>query len=128
MRLLLDTNAFIRMLDGSLPRKIERRVLKPGVELLLSIATPWEIAIKRSLHQAGLTSKLVESKIVEMGFRVLSITLEHTSALYDLPLHHREPFDRIIIVQALIENCPLVSSDRRFPMYAGAGLKVLWDD
>src|SRR5262249_20627569 len=125
MQLLLDTNAFIRMLAGSLPAKVERRVFKPGVDLLLSVVTPWEIAIKRSILKAGLTRNLVESKIDEMGLRLLSIRLEHTSVLYHLPMHHNEPFDRILIAQALTEKCPIVSSDQRFPMYASAGLKVI---
>jgi PIN domain nuclease of toxin-antitoxin system len=128
MQILLDTNAFIRMLDGSLPAKVERRVLKPGVDLILSVVTPWEIALKRSLVHAGLTQQVVESKIGEMDLRVLSITLEHTSALYALPMHHNDPFDRILIAQALTEDCPVVTSDQRFPLYANAGLKVLWND
>jgi PIN domain nuclease of toxin-antitoxin system len=128
MRLLLDTNAFIRMLDGTLPRRVERRVFKPNVDLLISVITPWEIALKRSLQKAGLTRQLVEAKIAEMELRVLSITLEHTNALYDLPPHHNEPFDRMLIAQALTEDCPVVSSDQRFPLYAGDGLKVVWDD
>ena len=127
MQLLLDTNAFIRMLDGTLPPKVERRVLRPGVDLLMSIASPWEIAIKRSLRKSGLTANLVASKIDEMELRLLSITLEHISALDDLPPHHNEPFDRIIIAQALVERCLLVSSDTRFPMYESAGLKLLWE-
>jgi PIN domain nuclease of toxin-antitoxin system len=126
-RFLLDTNAFIRILAGALPPRTERRVFRSGVELLLSIATPWEIAIKRSLWQAGLTSELVEMKIAELGLRLLPITLEHTSALHRLPSHHNEPFDRIIITQALVERCPVISSDQRFPLYANAGLKVVWD-
>ena len=128
MQFLLDTNAFIRMLIGSLPARVERRVFKPGVDLLLSVVTPWEISIKRSLVKAGVTQNVVESKIDEMDLRVLSITLEHTGVFDGLPLHHDDPFDRMLIAQALTENCPLISSDQRFPLYAGTGLKVLWDD
>ena len=127
MRFLLDTNAFICAVNGDLPAKVERRLLKPGVDLLLSIVTPLEIAIKPELHHAGLTSNVVEAKIREMGARLLSITLEHAAMLYDLPPHHREPFDRILIAQALVEKCPIVSSDQRFPMYKSVGLKVLWE-
>jgi PIN domain nuclease of toxin-antitoxin system len=128
MRVLLDTNAFIRAVSGTLPVKIERRLLKPGTEFLISIVTPWEIAAKQELHRMGFTHPVVVSKISEMGARLLPISLEHTAELYQLPLHHKDPFDRIIIAQALVEDCPLVSSDQRFPLYSSTGLKVLWDD
>ena len=126
-QLLLDTNAFIRILNGSLPRKVERLVFKSSSELLLSVATPWEIAIKRSLQKAGFSRSLVMEKIDELGARLLSITIAHANAIYDLPLHHAEPFDRIIIAQALVEQCAVISSDQRFPMYASSGLKVIWE-
>jgi PIN domain nuclease of toxin-antitoxin system len=128
VRILLDTNAFIRALNGTLPSKVERRVLKSSNELLVSITTPWEIAIKQNLHRAGLTSSLVESKITEFGARLLPLTLKHIAELHRLPMHHKEPFDRVLIAQALVEDCLLVSSDARFPLYASSGLKVLWDD
>ena len=128
MRLLLDTNAFIHAVNGSLPSRLERRLLKSTTELLVSIVTPWEIVIKPQLRKAGFTSDLVEAKIAEMGARLLSITVPHTAELYVLPPHHNDPFDRMLIAQALTEDCPIVSGDQRFPLYASAGLKVLWDD
>jgi PIN domain nuclease of toxin-antitoxin system len=128
MRLLLDTNVFIKILEGRLPAKVERRIFKPGAELLLSIVSPWEIAIKRTLHKAGFTAHLVQAKIAELGLQILPVRLEHTARVYSLPLHHNEPFDRMIIAQALVEDCPLVSSDQRFPLYSSTGLKVLWAD
>lgn len=127
MRFLLDTNCFVRAVNGTLPAKVERRLLRPGAELLLSIITPWEIAIKPALRHSGFTHNLVKAKIAEMGARLLPITMEHTALLHDLPPHHTDPFDRMIIAQALVEECPVVSSDQRFPLYKSVGLQLLWD-
>jgi PIN domain nuclease of toxin-antitoxin system len=124
-RSLLDTSAFIRWLDGSLPRHVKRNIEK--TELLVSIVTPWEIAIKPALKEAGLTAGVVARKLDEMGARLLPVTLRHTDVLCALPLHHKDPFDRMIIAQALAEDCMLVSPDQRFPLYGGAGLSVLWE-
>jgi PIN domain nuclease of toxin-antitoxin system len=113
---------------GTLPAKVERRLLRPNMELLMSIVTPWEIAIKSEFKKSGFASNLVEAKIIETGARLLSITLSHTATLYSLPLHHNDSFDRLLIAQALVEKCPVISSNQRFPLYASTGLKVLWDD
>jgi PIN domain nuclease of toxin-antitoxin system len=125
MRVMLDTVAFIKGVQGTLPHRLQRRLQKSTTEILVSIVTPWEIALKPSLHK--LTTELVERALVEMGARLLPITLTHTGILYKLPLHHAEPFDRMIIAQALSEPCPVVSSDRRFPLYETVGSKVVWD-
>jgi PIN domain nuclease of toxin-antitoxin system len=123
--LVLDTNAFIRLLGGKLPLKVERKVLK-SKELILSVASLWEISIKPELSKR-FTASILAEKIVESGVRVLPITLAHTMALYNLPGHHADPFDRIIIVQALLQGCPVVSSDQRFPAYTTSGLHTIWD-
>ncbi|MBV9266656.1 MAG: type II toxin-antitoxin system VapC family toxin [Acidobacteriaceae bacterium] len=125
MALLLDTNAFIRLLGGKLPLKVERKVQK-STELILSVASVWEITMKQELSKR-FTASILAEKIVESGVRVLPITLAHTMALYNLPGHHADPFDRIIIAQALLEGCPVVSSDQRFPAYRTIGLHTIWD-
>lgn len=94
---------------------------------MISIVTPWEIAIKPALREAGLTPGVVAQRLQEIGARLLPITLRHTDVLASLPLHHRDPFDRMIIAQALAENCTLVSPDQRFPLYESSGLHLLWD-
>ena len=127
MQFLLDTNVFIRILNGSLPNVVRRRVLRSQHELLLSILSPWEIALKPALKKSGLTASIVKQGIADVGARILPVTLEHTAALYDLPWHHDDPFDRMIIAQALTEQCAVVSSDQRFPLYEKTGLKVIWD-
>lgn len=129
MKLLLDTNILVYWLIGTLPHKIKRRIEKAS-DLLVSIVTPWEFALKNNPPSGKLrfpTTEETERILEELGARILPITMEHTDIIYTLPLHHEDPFDRMIIAQALAEKCPLVSADGRFPLYRSVGLQVLWD-
>jgi len=125
MKLLLDTNILVRHADGKLPRSIQRLLEKPSAELYVSIITLWEIAMKPALHRFS-TDRVLEH-LERIGARILPVTVAHTRVLYSLPMHHDEPFDRMIIAQALEEQCPVVSSDQRFPLYESVGLQVIWD-
>jgi len=134
MKLLLDTSAFLKWVDGTIPNKIRRHIQRPNIKLLLSIVTPWEIAIKSNSLRNSAARRFqmpsvsqVKESIERLGAQVLPLTFEHAEILYTLPLHHQDPFDRMIIAQALVENCPLVSADERFPLYRSVGLQVLWD-
>ncbi len=127
MTVWLDTNAFLRHMQGALPPRMFRLISKSTTEVLVSMVTPWEIAMKPALRKNGFSGQRVREHLETLGARLLSITLEHTERLYSLPTHHREAFDHVIIAQALVENCPVVSSDQRFPLYVSEGLKVLWD-
>ena len=132
MNLLLDTNAFIYWLYGTLPPRVKRRVERAS-GLFLSVVSPWEIANKSSISgkRAGdlrlPTTREVEQGLKDIGARLLPVTIDHSERLYTLPLHHKDPFDRMIIVQALTEQCAVVTSDERFPLYKSVGLQVLWD-
>ncbi len=126
MKLLLDTNAFLNYLKGKLPRRVLRQINKPQVELLVSVLAPWEIALKPDLSRQMSTAQFHE-RIAAVGARILLVTVDHTEIFRSLPLHHADPFDRILIAQALAEACPVVTSDQRFPLYESVGLKVLWD-
>lgn len=123
---LFDTSAFVRHAEGKLPKRVLRLIEKPTTEILISVATSWELAIKPSL---GFTADRIENHLRQMGARLLPITLDHTRALAQLPIPegHNDPFDRMIIAQALEEQCPVVSSDQRFPLYESVGLQVIWD-
>jgi PIN domain nuclease of toxin-antitoxin system len=123
---LFDTVAFVRHADGKLPRRMEKLIEKSTTEILVSIATFWELAIKPSL---GFTAERVEDHLERLGARLLPITPDHTRILSKLPIPegHTDPFDRMIIAQALEERCPVVSSDQRFPLYESVGLQVIWD-
>ena len=129
MKLLLDTNILVYWLIGTLPHKIKRRIEKAS-DLLVSIVTPWEFALRTNPPGGKLrlpTTEETNRILEELGARILPITMEHTELIYTLPLHHDDPFDRMIIAQALAEKCPVVSADERFPLYQSVGLQVLWD-
>ena len=125
MRLLLDTNAYLRLVAGSrLPARVHRALAKASNEFFFSIVSAWEIAIKPDL---GLSPAAVETGVSEMGGVLLPIRLSHLTALTRLPMYreHRDPFDRLLIAQAVSEDLTMISSDTRFSSYAG--LRVLWD-
>jgi PIN domain nuclease of toxin-antitoxin system len=90
--------------------------------VLLSAAVVWEVEIKRAAGKLK-TPDTIESILTTHGTVPLPITLEHASAVGKLPLHHHDPFDRILVAQAQIENAVLVSADRRLAAY---GVPMLW--
>jgi PIN domain nuclease of toxin-antitoxin system len=125
--ILLDTSAFIRYTQDNLPRSIQRLINKSTTQIIVSVVTPWEIALKPALLKLGISNRAVREGISLLEARLISLTLEHIEKFSHVPSYHPDPFDRMIISQALVENCAVVSSDQRFPLYAREGLKVLWD-
>jgi PIN domain nuclease of toxin-antitoxin system len=128
MNLLLDTNALLRWLAGSiLPKRLTTQIEKAET-LAVSIITPWELAIKLARHPSKkfITGEQFWSGIEQMGARLVHVRREHIELVASLPEHHHDPFDRMIIAQAIVENLTVVSSDERFPRYKPAGLRVLW--
>lgn len=128
MKLLLDTHTF--MWWDSAPSKIPSAALQalenPDNEVLTSLASLWEIQIKTQLGKLTLNielSSLVQQQEIENGIRLLPISLTHILELNQLPHHHRDPFDRIIIAQARIETATIVTRDRAFPQY---DCQILW--
>ncbi|HEX4148304.1 MAG TPA: type II toxin-antitoxin system VapC family toxin, partial [Pirellulales bacterium] len=98
----------------------------PGNEILLSAASIWEMAIKVALRKLSLSqpySTWLAQAISDLGIGVLPITVEYAAAQIDLPLHHRDPFDRMLIAQARVENVPLISGDPVFEQYS---ISRLW--
>ncbi len=121
MRQLLDTHTFIWFVIGSdlINRKVRRQI--EDNDNLLSIASLWEIAIKSSIGKLDLElsiNQLIEEQIIANGIELLNITTEHIAVVADLPLHHRDPFDRLIIAQAKVEQIPIVGMDRIFDSYS----------
>ena len=115
MKLLLDTHTFLWMDHAShkLPERARNLLQNPGNELLLSLASIWEIQIKAQLGKLQLRTGL--AKIVtdqqRNGVTLLPITLPHVLALQHLPIHHKDPFDRLLITQAQSEGASLLSKD-----------------
>ena len=124
MRLLLDTNAFLRWMAGSpLPRSVERVLARRETECLVSIVTGWEIIMKAKL---GVSAADVEAAIGEMGAALLPIKFKHLNELSHLPSYedHRDPFDRMLIAQAMIEGITLLTADAAIARYPGPIKKV----
>lgn len=126
MRLLLDTAALIYAVEAPerLSKKAAAMVRDPENTLELSAVSLVEIAIKSSVGKLRLESETVRRAIEELGVRVLPFTASAAFALFNLPVLHRDPFDRQIISQALLEDIPVLTSDRAFKRYEG--VRVIW--
>ena len=120
MDTLIDTQSFIWFCenDSRLPHSV-RLFIEKSDNLVVSIATFWEITIKTSLGKLTVPEGIsgLMDKVLSKGFTILPIEREHLIVLSTLDLIHRDPFDRIIIAQAIAENMPLVSSDDVFMQY-----------
>ncbi len=129
MKVLLDTNVFLRWTgEESVPRRVERLIMSETNTLLVSIVTPWEIAIKQPRWRDNkLSNARVRTALDLLGARILPILLKHIDVLSSLPEHHADPFDRMLIAQAISEDAVVLSRDERFPLYKTAGLQIRWD-
>ena len=128
MRLLLDTHTFIYFVDHpeAIPPAARAELEDPANDVLLSVVSPWEMQIKVSLGKLRLEKTVVEMVQAELGrnaLRLLPVALEHIAALSQLPSHHRDPFDRLLVAQAMHEGLTLVSSDEAVAQY---GPPILW--
>jgi PIN domain nuclease of toxin-antitoxin system len=123
MRLLLDTHVFIWWADqqDSLSATALSALKDEANELLLSVASVWEMQIKLQLGKLRLSmplKELVESQIETNHLKVLPVELAHVLVLDALPFHHKDPFDRMLIAQSIQEDVTLVSADPEFPAYS----------
>jgi PIN domain nuclease of toxin-antitoxin system len=123
MRLLLDTNALIYSLGSpkKLSLKVRDALTSEDSVVLVSAVSIWEMRIKQALGKLKVTSALLEA-IQEQGFDLLPITPVHADSLKDLPMHHRDPFDRLLVAQALLEKLTVVTTDAVFSKY---GVQVI---
>lgn len=128
MRLLLDTHTLLWLVAGEpqLSTTATHLLVNPANELLLSAATYWEIAIKVSLGKYRLSDPLADfiNEAVRLyGLTIMPTTPQHAEAIVSLPHHHKDPFDRLLIAQAKVEDVALVSCDKAFDAYS---VKRLW--
>jgi PIN domain nuclease of toxin-antitoxin system len=129
MRLLLDTHTFLWFVGGSseLSRKARNLIDDTNNTILLSSGSIWELAIKINLGKLHMTQEpfasFMSDQMTTNGFQLLPITIEHSATLTTLPLHHRDPFDRLLIAQAKTKRIPLISRDEAFGMY---DIECLW--
>lgn len=129
MRLLLDSHTLIWAVDD--PSKVTLTVMvllqNAANELLLSTATIWEIAIKVAKGNLPLSLPYrpwMDKAIADLDLTILPITLDHAERQIGLPFHHRDPFDRLLAAQALIEGVPLASAD---PIFDAYGVNRIWN-
>jgi PIN domain nuclease of toxin-antitoxin system len=128
MRLLLDTHTFLWFVlnDPQLSAAAQNLINDPTNDIIISPASYWEIAIKVVLRKLDLHASyddFMYRGINGNDFEILQIEPRHTSLLTTLPLHHRDPFDRLLIAQAMIETIPIVGIDAAFDAY---GVRRLW--
>ena len=127
MRTLLDTHAFLWGIAGDRRMSQHARDVFIGPsDLSMSIASIWEILIKVQVGKLNLPSPAslyIISKLAENRIESLSINLDHLLAFEGLPMHHSDPFDRILIAQALEEGLPILTADPQFSRYP---VKVIW--
>ncbi len=127
MRVLLDTQAAIVFSQQGIDSlsTATRKVVEDGEnERLFSVVSVTEIAIKANLGKLALTRAEIAMLVSELRLTIIPYTLGHAARLFELPLHHNDPFDRMLIATALAEGVSIVSADREFKRYDG--LSVLW--
>jgi PIN domain nuclease of toxin-antitoxin system len=115
MRLLLDTHTFVWWDNDELPRPVRDRI-RSAEAVYVSAVSAWEIAIKSALGKITARAALATA-LDDYGFDALPITVTHADAVRTLPPHHRDPFDRLLVVQARIEDLTIVSRDPAFRAY-----------
>ena len=128
MRLLLDTHAFLWWVGASrdLSRRARSAIGSGRNECFVSIASGWEIAIKVSLGNLkieGALDRFLPEQLAANGFKPLPIDLKHCARVAALPFHHRDPFDRLLVAQALEEELAIVTVD---PVFTRYGVKRVW--
>ena len=121
-KLLLDTHTFLWFIGGDpqLDRYSRQLIEDPQNQRYLSVVSVWEITIKSSLGRLQVPtppSRLIQDHIWPNAIELLSITSEHLDRLYSLPHHHKDPFDRLMIAQAIEEDMVLITKDHAFAAY-----------
>jgi PIN domain nuclease of toxin-antitoxin system len=125
LRQLLDTHLVLWWMEGDVSKISERALAalgSEGMEPVVSAVTVWEVAIKRSLGKVKARAGML-NEIERAGVELLPVTARHADLVASLPLHHRDPFDRLLVAQATAENIPLVTSDKSLRRY---DIEVIW--
>ena len=124
MRLLIDSNAFLWWSESStkLGNAARQAFTDPANEVSISIAALWEIVIKTSLRKLTVPAD-IETMVLSQGFSILPISFDHLRRIEALARIHKDPFDRMMIAQALAEGIPIATADRRFAAY---GVQIVW--
>lgn len=125
MRLLLDTNVLLWVVAGSARiSRLHGQLLDPQNEVFVSTASLWEVAIKSALGKLDVDVVLLRRTVLDSGYVELPVLGVHTEALVRLPPIHKDPFDRLLVAQAITEPMRLLTSDRVLAEY-GAHVEVI---
>jgi PIN domain nuclease of toxin-antitoxin system len=128
LNLLLDTHVALWAITDSpkLPKKARELIASPKTTIWVSAANLWEIAIKHSLGRGDMpvSSQDAMRYFKESGYRILPVEAEHAIAVEELPRHHQDPFDRILVAQALVEPMRLMTHDPMVSLYSDTIIKV----
>jgi PIN domain nuclease of toxin-antitoxin system len=117
MRLLLDTHVMLWELEGSRPLPAgAREAIAGAAELFFSVVSFAEIGVKAAVGKVDVPPDL-HDHVMRTGVRILGLDPDHGLVVADLPMHHRDPFDRLLIVQARAERLTVLTADRRFAAY-----------
>lgn len=128
MQLLLDTHSFLWFIGGDkrLSAKAKEAIADLENEVFLSVASLWEMAVKINIGKLKLPrpyEELIPEQLMQNEIRVLRAELSHLTQYIALPLHHRDPFDRLLVAQAQVEEMTVVSKDEAFESY---DVDLLW--
>jgi PIN domain nuclease of toxin-antitoxin system len=126
LRLLLDTHALLWVISAPqrLPTMMRQAVQAAENDVYASLASAWEIGIKVGVGKLVFDVASLEEALVRTGIQTLTVGLDHVAKVARLPHHHRDPFDRMLVAQAMCESMTLVSRDRELAKY---GVKLLWE-
>lgn len=123
MRILIDTQIFIwAVIDSENLSAQARRIMLGATKVFVSSASIWEIAIKAKLGKLEGDPNEFAEAIGQSGFQEIAITARHAAKVYDLPLYHRDPFDRLLIAQAISEPLRLLTADKILAQYSELSL------
>jgi PIN domain nuclease of toxin-antitoxin system len=125
MRLLLDTHvALWAIADSKQLSKPARAKMIEATEVYVSAASVWEVAIKRALGKINIDAQTFADAARDSGFKSLAITDRHAAGVQALPLHHADPFDRLLIAQAMAEPLRLLTADAQLEPYSELVVRV----
>lgn len=128
MNLLLDTHVALWAITDSpkLPQNARDMIQSPKTTVWISAASIWEIAIKHALGRGGMpvSSQDAVRYFGESGYRFLAVEAEHAAAVEELAAHHQDPFDRILVAQALVEPMRLMTHDSLVALYSDTIIKI----